>query len=62
MTILNVEAHIKQLGEQAKQAARAMLKSTGEQKALALRSMAEGILAARDEIKQVNAKDVALAT
>lgn len=61
MTILNVEAHIKQLGEQAKQAARAMLKATGEQKALALRSMAEGILAARDEIKQVNAKDVALA-
>jgi glutamate-5-semialdehyde dehydrogenase len=61
MTTLNVESHIQQLGQQAKQAARQMLKATGAQKSLALQSMADGVLAARDELKRVNAKDVAQA-
>jgi len=58
MTQINIEKHIHLLGQQAKTAARDLLRASGAQKAHALLAMAEGVLAARSEIKQVNAQDI----
>jgi len=58
MTTMNIETHVNLLGQQAKRAAREMLRASGTQKAHALESMAEGVLAARAELKQVNKQDV----
>jgi glutamate-5-semialdehyde dehydrogenase len=58
MTTMNIEAHVHLLGQNAKRAARDMLRASGAQKALALNAMAEGLLTARSELKHVNAQDI----
>ena len=55
---MNIETHISLLGQQAKRAARDMLLASGAQKASALQAMADGVLDACVELKQVNAQDI----
>jgi glutamate-5-semialdehyde dehydrogenase len=58
MATMNIETHINLLGQQAKRAARDMLRASGAQKASALQAMADGVLDARTELKLVNAQDI----
>ena len=55
---MNVQEYMNTLGQQARQASRALVRATTEQKNQALLAMAEQILASAETLKSENAKDL----
>ncbi len=56
---MNVQEYMNTLGQQARQASRALVRATTEQKNQALLAMAEQILASAETLKSENVKDLA---
>lgn len=61
MTMISIQEQMRTTGQHAKQAARAMLKATGSQKAAALLAMAQALQDSRAELKEANERDLSAA-
>ena len=55
---MNIQDAILETGRQARGASREMMRASGSQKSMALRAMADGLIAQRDSIKSANAVDL----
>lgn len=55
---MNIQDAILETGRQARGASREMMRASGSQKSMALRAMADGLIAQRDNIKSANAVDL----
>ena len=55
---MNIQYAILETGRQARGASREMMRASGSQKSMALRAMADGLIAQRDSIKSANAVDL----
>lgn len=55
---MNIQDAILETGRQAREASREMMRASGSQKSMALRAMADGLIAQRDSIKSANAVDL----
>ena len=55
---MNLQETIHETGRQAREASREMMRASGSEKSMALRAMADGLIAQRDKIKSANALDL----